>query len=121
MALIMAAVAEEGLIATEAPVDLEAQARRFREVIEAESPMAATDPRSTSASPPPSPPSSPSLSSPGRAPVATGQIATMLRTQHSELTRVRLTLVNEHYLPASEQPRRARVRDLASNHSRVHC
>ena len=118
MALIMAAVAEEGLIATEAPVDLEAQARRFREVIEAESPMAATDPRSTSTSPPPS---SPSLSSPGRAPVATGQIATMLRTQHSELTRVRLTLVNEHYLPASEQPRRARVRDLASNHSRVHC
>jgi RimJ/RimL family protein N-acetyltransferase len=41
IALIMAALAEEGLIATEPPVDLEAQARRFREVIEAESPTAA--------------------------------------------------------------------------------
>jgi hypothetical protein len=41
MALIMAALAEEGLIATEPPVDLEAQARRFRKVIEAESPTAA--------------------------------------------------------------------------------
>jgi RimJ/RimL family protein N-acetyltransferase len=41
IALTMAALAEEGLIATEPPVDLEAQARRFREVIEAESPTAA--------------------------------------------------------------------------------
>lgn len=41
MALIMASLAEEGLIGTEPPVDLEAQARRFRGVIEAESPMAA--------------------------------------------------------------------------------
>jgi RimJ/RimL family protein N-acetyltransferase len=41
IALIMAALAEEGLIATEPPVDLEAQARRFRAVIEAESPTAA--------------------------------------------------------------------------------
>jgi RimJ/RimL family protein N-acetyltransferase len=41
IALIMAALAEEGLIGTEPPVDLEAQARRFGEVIEAESPTAA--------------------------------------------------------------------------------
>ncbi len=33
MAVIMAAVAEEGLIATEPPVDLEARAQRFREFI----------------------------------------------------------------------------------------
>lgn len=36
MALIMAAVAEEGLIATEPPVDIEARARRFRAALEAE-------------------------------------------------------------------------------------
>ena len=41
IALIMAAIAQEGLIGTEPPVDLEVQARRFREVIEAESPTAA--------------------------------------------------------------------------------
>ena len=40
IALIMAALAEEGLIATEPPDDLEAQARRFREVIKGESPTA---------------------------------------------------------------------------------
>jgi putative acetyltransferase len=36
MALIMAAVAEEGSIGTEPPVDIEARAERFREAIEAE-------------------------------------------------------------------------------------
>jgi len=41
IALIMAAIAQERLIGTEPPVDLEVQARRFREVIEAESPTAA--------------------------------------------------------------------------------
>jgi RimJ/RimL family protein N-acetyltransferase len=41
MARVMAAVAEEELIATEPPVDLEARAQRFREVIEGEGPAAA--------------------------------------------------------------------------------
>jgi RimJ/RimL family protein N-acetyltransferase len=40
MALVIAAIAEEGLIGTEPPVDLEARARRFQEMIEAESPTA---------------------------------------------------------------------------------
>jgi putative acetyltransferase len=40
MARVVAAVAEEGLIATEPPVDLEARAARFREVIEGEGPAA---------------------------------------------------------------------------------
>jgi RimJ/RimL family protein N-acetyltransferase len=40
MALIMAAVAEEGLIGTEPPVDLKARAQRFRELIEGPEPGA---------------------------------------------------------------------------------
>jgi RimJ/RimL family protein N-acetyltransferase len=40
MALIMAAVAEEGLIGTEPPVDVDARAGRFRASIEAEGPGA---------------------------------------------------------------------------------
>ena len=40
MAVVMAAVAEEGLIATEPPVDLEARAQRFRELIEGPEPAA---------------------------------------------------------------------------------
>ena len=40
MALVIAAIAEEGLIGTEPPVDLEARARRLQEMIEAESPTA---------------------------------------------------------------------------------
>lgn len=40
MALIMAAVAEEGLIGTEPPVDVDARAQRFRASIEAEGPGA---------------------------------------------------------------------------------
>jgi RimJ/RimL family protein N-acetyltransferase len=40
MALIMAAVAKEGLIGAEPPVDVEARARRFREAIEAQGPGA---------------------------------------------------------------------------------
>ncbi len=40
MAGVMAAVAEEGLIATEPPVDVEARARRIRETIEGEGPAA---------------------------------------------------------------------------------
>jgi putative acetyltransferase len=38
MALIMAVVAEEGLIGTEPPVDVEARAQRFRELIEGPEP-----------------------------------------------------------------------------------
>ncbi len=38
MARVLAAVAEEGLLGTEAPVDLDARARRFRETIEGEGP-----------------------------------------------------------------------------------
>jgi RimJ/RimL family protein N-acetyltransferase len=41
MAVIMAAVAEEGLIATEPPVDLEERAQRFRELIEGPEPAGA--------------------------------------------------------------------------------
>jgi RimJ/RimL family protein N-acetyltransferase len=41
MALVIAAVAEEGLIATEPPVDVADRARRFRETIEGEGPAAA--------------------------------------------------------------------------------
>ena len=41
MALVIAAVAEEGSIATEAPVDVADRARRFRETIEGEGPAAA--------------------------------------------------------------------------------
>lgn len=40
MAVIMAAVAEEGVIGTEPPVDLEARAQRFRELIEGPEPAA---------------------------------------------------------------------------------
>jgi RimJ/RimL family protein N-acetyltransferase len=40
MALIMAAVAEEGLIGTEPPVDVDARAQRFRASIKAEGPGA---------------------------------------------------------------------------------
>jgi RimJ/RimL family protein N-acetyltransferase len=40
MALIMAAVAPEGSIGTEPPVDVEARAQRFREAIEADGPGA---------------------------------------------------------------------------------
>ena len=40
MTLIMAAVAEERLIGTEPPVDLEARAQRFRELIEGPDPAA---------------------------------------------------------------------------------
>ena len=40
MALIMAAVAEEGLIGTEPPVDVEARAERFRAAIETHGPGA---------------------------------------------------------------------------------
>jgi RimJ/RimL family protein N-acetyltransferase len=40
IARVMAAVAEEGSIATEAPVDIEAHAERFREAIEGEGPAA---------------------------------------------------------------------------------
>jgi RimJ/RimL family protein N-acetyltransferase len=40
LALIMAAVAEEGMIGAEPPVDIEARARRFRETIEGEGPAA---------------------------------------------------------------------------------
>jgi RimJ/RimL family protein N-acetyltransferase len=40
MARVLAAVAEEGLIATEPPVDLEARAERFREAIEGDGPAA---------------------------------------------------------------------------------
>jgi RimJ/RimL family protein N-acetyltransferase len=40
MALIMAAVAEEGLIGTEPPVDLVARAQRFRAAIESDGPTA---------------------------------------------------------------------------------
>jgi RimJ/RimL family protein N-acetyltransferase len=40
MARVMAAVAEEGWIATEPPVDIEARAQRFRETIEGEGPGA---------------------------------------------------------------------------------
>jgi [ribosomal protein S18]-alanine N-acetyltransferase len=40
MTVIMAAVAEEGLIGTEPPVDLDARAQRFRELIEAPDPAA---------------------------------------------------------------------------------
>jgi RimJ/RimL family protein N-acetyltransferase len=40
MALIMAAVAEEGLIGSEPPVDVDARAQRFRAGIEAEGPGA---------------------------------------------------------------------------------
>jgi putative acetyltransferase len=40
MALIMAAVAEEGLIGTEPPVDVDARAEGFRSSIEAEGPGA---------------------------------------------------------------------------------
>jgi RimJ/RimL family protein N-acetyltransferase len=40
MALIMAAVAEEGLIGTEPPVDLVARAQRFRAAIESDGPGA---------------------------------------------------------------------------------
>jgi hypothetical protein len=36
MARIMATVAQEGLIGAEPPVDVEARARRFRDVIDAE-------------------------------------------------------------------------------------
>ena len=38
MARVMAVVAEEGLIATEPPVDIGARAHRFRETIEGEGP-----------------------------------------------------------------------------------
>jgi RimJ/RimL family protein N-acetyltransferase len=41
MARVLATVAEEGLVATEPPVDLEARAGRFREAIEGEGPAAA--------------------------------------------------------------------------------
>jgi RimJ/RimL family protein N-acetyltransferase len=41
MARVLAAVAEEGLVATEPPVDLDARAGRFREAIEGEGPAAA--------------------------------------------------------------------------------
>jgi RimJ/RimL family protein N-acetyltransferase len=41
MTLIMAAVAEEGSIGTEPPVDLEARGQRFRELIEGQEPAAA--------------------------------------------------------------------------------
>ncbi|MCE3246356.1 MAG: rimI 2, partial [Geminicoccaceae bacterium] len=41
MALVIAAVAEEGSIATEAPVDVADRARRFRETIEGAGPAAA--------------------------------------------------------------------------------
>jgi ribosomal protein S18 acetylase RimI-like enzyme len=41
MARVHAALAEEGLIATEPPVDLEARAQRFRDLIEGEGPAAA--------------------------------------------------------------------------------
>jgi RimJ/RimL family protein N-acetyltransferase len=41
MALVMAAVAAEGLIGTEVPVDLEDRARRFRELIEGQEPATA--------------------------------------------------------------------------------
>lgn len=41
MALIMAVVAEEGLIGTEPPVDLKARADRFRALIEGEDPESA--------------------------------------------------------------------------------
>jgi putative acetyltransferase len=40
MARVMAAVAEEGSIATEPPVDIEARAQQFRETIEGEGPGA---------------------------------------------------------------------------------
>ena len=40
MARVMAAVAEEGLIATEPPVDIVARAKRFREAMEGERPAA---------------------------------------------------------------------------------
>src|SRR5829696_4633193 len=40
MARVMAVVAEEGLIATEPPVDIGARAQRFRETIEGEGPDA---------------------------------------------------------------------------------
>jgi RimJ/RimL family protein N-acetyltransferase len=40
MARVMATVAEEGWIATEPPVDIEARAQRFRETIEGEGPGA---------------------------------------------------------------------------------
>jgi RimJ/RimL family protein N-acetyltransferase len=41
MALVMAVLAEEGLIGTEPPVDLEARAQRFRELIEGPEPATA--------------------------------------------------------------------------------
>ncbi len=40
MAAVIAAVAEEGLIATEPPVDVDARARVFREMIESDGPQA---------------------------------------------------------------------------------
>ena len=40
MARVMAVVAEEGLIATEPPVDIGAHAQRFRETIQGEGPDA---------------------------------------------------------------------------------
>ena len=40
MALIMAAVAQEGVLGTEPPVDVEARAQRFRDAIESDGPAA---------------------------------------------------------------------------------
>ena len=45
MARVMAAVAEEGSIATEPPVDIEARAQQFRETIEGEGPRGAVGAR----------------------------------------------------------------------------